>query len=205
MGGQIQYDFANDPTSETTPAPDTNLGSRLDRLRQELGATTPHRTRSDLERLTLMAQDLDLRDTDLQEKVEEIRAEREVIDLADRIARLGLPIVEPLDSLPPGERCHFVTPVQFGRRRTDQGGHLELTSERLRFRGVLDLGVVWSEVSTVERDGHNIIVSLVDSRRELRFCCHCTGESARGVVIARRLARAAAARRGEGAGARDPV
>src|SRR5688572_5080249 len=33
------------------------------------------------------------------------------------------------------DACHFLAPVRCGRRRTDQFGHLELTTERLRFHG----------------------------------------------------------------------
>ena len=122
------------------------------------------------------------------EELDEVRAIVETRDFADRIAREGLPVIESLDPLPPYERCHFVTPVRFGRRRSDQCGHLELTSVRLKFHGALDVSVSWAEVGSVERTGHEIGVSLVHSPRVLRFCCHAISEAARGTVIARQLA-----------------
>jgi len=118
----------------------------------------------------------------------EERAAIEAADFGHRIAREGLPVVEALDRLSPGEQAHFVTPVRFGRRRSDQCGHLELTSSRLRFHGALDIGVAWSEVATVEREGHEIVVSLATSRKVLRFSCYAATEAARGVLIARCLA-----------------
>jgi hypothetical protein len=88
----------------------------------------------------------------------------------------------------PGDPCHFATRVRFGRRRNDQVGHLELTSGRLKFHGALDLSVVWTEIATVERDGRDIVVSLIDSRRVLRFSCPALEDAARGAVVARHLA-----------------
>lgn len=120
----------------------------------------------------------------------EQRAARETIDLRDRIARQGLPVVDSTGRLPPDEHAHFVTPVRFGRRRSDQCGHLELTSARIRFRGALDVGVAWSEVESVERDGHDIVVSLAASPKVLRFSCYAAVEAARGALIAQELAAA---------------
>ena len=103
-----------------------------------------------------------------------------------------VPVIESLESLPPHEQCHLITPVRFGRRRSDQCGHLELTSARLKFHGVLDVSVSWSEVVTVERTGHEVGVVLAHNPRVLRFCCHAISEAARATLIARHLAAGAA-------------
>ncbi|MBI3048808.1 MAG: hypothetical protein HYY76_10920 [Acidobacteria bacterium] len=71
--------------------------------------------------------------------------------------------------------------------RTDQCGHLELTSERLRFHGALDVSVAWSEVAAVERVSPELVVSLATSPRVLRFSCYAAPEAARGLLIVRRL------------------
>lgn len=120
----------------------------------------------------------------------ELRAAQETTAFADRLASQGLPVVDPIGRLPADERAHFVTPVRFGRRRGDQCGHLELTNARLRFLGALDVGVAWSEVESVDRTGHEIIVSLATSPRVLRFSCYAATEAARGTLIARQLAGA---------------
>ena len=99
----------------------------------------------------------------------------------------GERVVISLDPLPAGERCHFAAPVRFGRRRGDQIGHVELTTSWLRFHGALDMSVVWSEVAWIERDGRDILVSLLESRRVLRFCCHSPEEAARGASVAQPL------------------
>lgn len=122
---------------------------------------------------------------------DETAIQSETTDLANRM-RLGeLPIAKAPDPLAPGDQCHYVTPVRFGRRRCDQYGHVVLTSGWLKFRGTLDLSVTWSEVADVQRAAREIVVTLEDSRRLLRFSCHSEVEAARGVVIAQYLAQSA--------------
>lgn len=186
MNGQNQYAASGALTSEATRGGE--LASRLDGFRQEVRALGPHPSRADVERLLAVARDLHLRDEDLHEELSELLAGIETLDFADRIAREGLPVVEAPERLPPEEQPHFVTPVRFGRRRSDQCGHLELTNARLRFHGALDVGVAWSEVAAVERTGHEILVSLASSRKLLRFSCYAATEAARGTLIARHLA-----------------
>jgi hypothetical protein len=139
-----------------------------------------------------MSRELHLQDDTISDELAEIRASFEGLDLADRIARGELPLVVSLQPLPQGDTCHFVTPVRFGRRRADQFGHLELTTSWLRVHGALDVSVVWQAIAGVQRNGRDIIVSLVDSRRMLRFCCHALSEAARGAVVATYLANVAA-------------
>ncbi len=115
----------------------------------------------------------------------------EISELSTRLRRGELPIAKAPDPLAPGDQCHFVTPVRFGRRRADQYGHVVLTSGWLKFRGTLDLSVTWSEIAQVERLAREIVVSLQDSRRLLRFSCHSEAEAARGVAIAQHLAQSA--------------
>jgi hypothetical protein len=143
-------------------------------------------------RLIERARELDLRDDDIQSELHEIQVALDALDFADRLALDGLPIVPSVDRLPAGERCHFTTPVRFGRRRADQIGHIEMTSSWLKFHGALDMSVVWSEVAQVERDGRDILVSLLASRRALRFSCPAPEDAARGASIARALIAGAA-------------
>ena len=112
-------------------------------------------------------------------------------EFAKRIRRGDLPVVKTPEPLAPGDQCHFVTPVRFGRRRSDQYGHILLTSGWLKFRGTLDLSLTWSEVASVQRAAREIIVSLEDSRRLLRFSCHSEAEAGRGVLIAEHLTQSA--------------
>jgi hypothetical protein len=143
--------------------------------------------RPTLIRLIERARELGLRDEEILLELHEIRVALEALDFAERLSLEGLPVVPAVDPLPPGEQCHFAIPVRFGRRRGDQIGHVELTTSWLKFHGALDMSVVWSEVSSVERDGRDIIVSLLDSRRVLRFCCHSAEEAARGASVAQHL------------------
>jgi hypothetical protein len=114
-------------------------------------------------------------------------------ELLAYLQRGELPKVTAPDPLAPGDECHFVTPVRFGRRRVDQYGHVVLTSGWLKFRGTVDLSAAWDEIAHVQRHGREMVVSLRDSRRLLRFSCHCEGEATRGVLIAEYLAQSAQA------------
>jgi len=112
-------------------------------------------------------------------------------ELVARLGRGELPSVQAPDPLAPGDECHFVTPVRFGRRRADQYGHMVLTSGWLKFRGTVDVSVTWGEVADVQRARREVVVSLRDSRRLLRFSCHSEPEAARGVLIAQHLTQSA--------------
>ena len=170
-----------------TPAPPSDGAVRLGTFRHEVRRAGRQPDRATLLRLIDRARELGLRDEEILLELHEIRVALEALDYAERLTIDGLPIVSSIDRLPPGEHCHFATPVRFGRRRGDQIGHVELTSGRLKFHGALDLSVVWSEVTSIERDGRDIIVALADSRRVLRFCCHSAEEAARGASVARHL------------------
>jgi hypothetical protein len=93
------------------------------------------------------------------------------------------------------DSCHFTCPVRFGRRRADHIGHLALETERLQFRGAIDLNVAWADIASVRHDDRDILVTLRDSPRVLRFSCHSDVEAERGAAIAQRLAESA---RGDG-------
>ena len=57
--------------------------------------------------------------------------------------------------------------------------------------GTIDVSVTWDEVAEVQRIGREIVVSLRDSRRLLRFSCHSDSEAVRGALIAEHLAQSA--------------
>jgi hypothetical protein len=187
VNGQIQYGNNRVLTSGGTPAPPQEGAIRLGTFRHEVRRAGRQPNRETLLRLVERARELGLRDEEILLELHEIRVTLEALDFAERLSLEGLPVVPAVNPLPPGELCHFAIPVRFGRRRGDQIGHVELTSSWLKFHGALDMSVVWSEVSSVERDGRDIIVSLVDSRRVLRFCCHSAEEAARGASVAQHL------------------
>jgi hypothetical protein len=166
------------------------LSRRLGQFRHALNGIGDEPTRGDLEGLQQYARSLQLRDEEIAGELVSIRASLDALDLAARLERGDLPVV-PVPGLAPGDTCHFAAAVRFGRRRADQFGHLALTRGWLKFRGGFDISVAWSEVSNVERAGAEIIVSLNESRRLLRFACQTTSDAARGGILAQHLARVA--------------
>jgi hypothetical protein len=167
------------------------LVRRLAQFRHEMNVIEDNPSRSALERMIARAAELDLRDEEVAEELAQLRACLDALTLKEALTRGEFPAAEPPDPLPPGERCLFVSPVRFGRRRSDQFGHLLLTSSWLKFRGALDLSVTWSEVASVTPVRRDIDAALQDSHRSLRFSCQSIAEAARGGVIAEHLAHAA--------------
>lgn len=175
----------------TLPSPSERAGAELARrlglFRHEVNTIGDQPTRADLEALLALARDLELRDEEISDELEQIHASLEAVDLAGKLAREPLPVVTSMEPLAPGDVCHFVTPVRFGRRRSDQFGHLSLTSGWLKFRGALDISLAWTEIADVQRAGRDLIVSLNNSKRTLRFSCNEINEAARAGVLAQHL------------------
>jgi hypothetical protein len=197
VNGQIQYGLFRPMTSPMTrePVPATpELPRRLATFRHEVRLAASHLTREGIDRVMALAGDLNLEEHDIQEELEEIRACADALALADDISRGTMPVVAPQEPLPAGDVCHFATPVRFGRRRTDQFGHLELTNGWLKFRAALDVSVAWSEVLQARRTSREVVVTLVDSTRLLRFWCPCVADAARATVLAEHFAQLARSR-----------
>jgi hypothetical protein len=82
---------------------------------------------------------------------------------------------------------HFTIPVRFGRRKTDQVGHLVLTTAALNFRGTVDMSVLWTQVARIDRADTELVIALYETRRILRFCCFGEEEAARASAIGNHL------------------
>lgn len=189
VNGQIQYGAADPMTSAATHA--TGDSERIRRLRQfrhAIAAAGERPSRLDLARIRQLAHDLYISDAEISEELALLRALEDGTYLYEQIARGDVPVVASVGPLAPGDDCHFVSAVRFGRRRSDHYGHLLLTSGWIKFRGALDSSVPWTDVADVQRSMRDIIVSLQDSRRVLRFACPSIDEAVRGTIIAQHLA-----------------
>ena len=117
-----------------------------------------------------------------------IQATIEALTLGEQIARGEMPIAETTTPLAEDERCHFAGAARFGRRRSDHVGHLVLTGTWLRFHGVLDVSVAWRHISGVQRVDRDVLITLADSPRLMRFSCVSIRDAVRAAVIAEHLA-----------------
>jgi hypothetical protein len=166
------------------------LVRRLAQFRHELHAIGDAPTHAALDALVLRAKELGLRDEEVAQELAQLRACADAVDLKTQLSRGEMPIAESPEPLSAGDVCYFVSAVRFGRRRSDQFGHLVLTKGWLKFRGALDISVAWTEIANVRRDGREIVIGLQDSNRVLRFSCQSVTEAARGGVIAEHLSHA---------------
>lgn len=167
------------------------LVRRLAQFRHELRSTGDAPSQATLEGLLQRADELRLPENEIGQELAEIRARLEALDVTEQLLRAEMPVAEAPLPLALGDTCHFACAVRFGRRRSDQFGHLVLSAGSLKFLGALDLSVAWSEIASVARNGRDLVVTLRHSHRVLRLSCHSPSEAARGGVIAEHLARAA--------------
>jgi hypothetical protein len=98
-------------------------------------------------------------------------------------------VTTPLQTATPVDdgRRHLELPVRFGRRKTDQVGHLVFTSAWLQFRGTVDVSISWSEVARIDHTGPDLVVFLHGTQRTLQFCCQSNDDAVRACVTATHL------------------
>jgi hypothetical protein len=164
------------------------LTHRLAQFRHELNAIGDAPGRLALERLIARVAELGLREDEVSDELAQLRASLDALDLKESLAQGELPFAETPDFVAPGEACHFVCAVRFGRRRADQFGHLVMSPARLEFRGVVDVSAAWSDIASVRRAGRELLIVLREKERVLRFSCQSHADAARGGVIADHLA-----------------
>jgi hypothetical protein len=185
MNGQIQYGSTSTLTTELTVV--TPGDRRLEQFRAAVRQVADRPVRADLDALVQLATTLGLESGQIAAELLLIEAWREGIELSERVARGELPVV-PAEVPTPGRTpCHFTSAARFGRRRSDQCGHLMFTTLAIEFLGALDVSIQWSEVAHVSRAGREIVITLHDSQRGLRFLCSTVSEAVRAYVLAHYL------------------
>jgi hypothetical protein len=91
-------------------------------------------------------------------------------------------------ALPGDELSHLAIPVRFGRRKTDQVGHLIFAGRSLLFHGTVDMRISWSEVSRIDHTGRDLVVAFHGTQRTMRFCCQSDEEAMQAGVLGAHLA-----------------
>jgi hypothetical protein len=86
------------------------------------------------------------------------------------------------------DSSHLTIPVRFGRRKTDQVGHLVFAGTSLRFHGTVDMRIAWSEVSRIDHAAQDLVVSFHGTQRTMRFCCQSEEEALQASVLGAHLA-----------------
>jgi hypothetical protein len=167
------------------------LATRVARFRHAVNAIGDAPTRLQLTAVLDLARELNVSEQDVTDDFERVRASLAALTLAEEIAAGHIPVVPMTGAMTPGAVGHFQAPVRLGRRRSDQLGELMMTPDQLTFRGPTELTVAWTQVANVQRAGADLIVTLADRDRSLRFSCDSVDHAARGGVIAEHLQRSA--------------
>jgi hypothetical protein len=167
------------------------LAIRVARFRHAVNAIGDAPTRLQLIAVLDLARELNLSEQDIADDLVRVRASLAALTLTEEIAAGRMPLIQMTAARRAGSVGHFQASARLGRRRSDQFGQLMMTADRLTFHGPTDLSVGWTEVVDVERAGADLIVTLADRSRSLRFSCDSVEHAARGGVIAEHLRRSA--------------
>jgi len=168
------------------------LTSRRARFRHAVNGIGDTPTRAQLEEVVAFARGLDLREEEIADDLDRVRASMAALTLLEEISVGQLPVVAMDPPLRSGGTCHFLAPVCCGRRRSDEHGHLQLTTDWLRFTGPVDASVAWSQVIGIQRAGTDLIVTIEGRHGMFRFTFRSVEEAARCGVIAGHLRALAA-------------
>jgi hypothetical protein len=160
-------------------------------FRHELNMLGDTPTTAALTAMLRRAEMLGLEHGTIGDDLDRIHAALAALTLSEQIARGELPTAETTYPIAGGDRCHFAGAARFGRRKSDHVGHLVLTGAWLQFHGALDVSVAWTLVEGVQRADGDVLITMTDSKRLLRFSCVSLRDAVGAAVIAEHLARRA--------------
>lgn len=177
---------------------------RLDAFHQEVAAACDAADGSTLERLLARRVELGLGEDEAAIEIEMLEGLRDFVLFRAGVEREGLPVLDTQHRVLGADRCHFWT-AAFPPDRVESGGKLFLTGTRLVFLGGGVQAVPWHAVSTIGRDGRDLVFVVPSRDAVFRFRCNAFGEAMRGQYVAERLlaenrARRAAPQGGAAAG-----
>ena len=137
-------------------------------------------------------------------EIEMLEGLRDFLAFRAEVERDGLPVLDTQHRVLGADRCHFWTPA-FLPDQVEAGGKLFLTGTRLVFLGGGVQAAPWHAVSTITRDGRDLVAAVPSRGAVLRFRCNAYGEAMRALYVAERLLAESRARRAAPPGGPAPV
>jgi hypothetical protein len=128
-----------------------------------------------------------LADDDVELEVEALQGAVDLIDLRERVARDGLPIVPHQHKSLGGERCHFIASVSLADETSQRSGRLFLTETRLAFVSTPLVALPWGAIAALKEDGRDLIVVAPGRGALHRFRCNSFSDARCGRWLAERL------------------
>jgi hypothetical protein len=110
--------------------------------------------------------------TKVRDHLQAIEAAQAILHLKQKTAsREELPVIPDAAGIAGGDTPHFAAKVLFDKRGpNDERGTLMLTDRRVLFQGTKLSSVAWTKVSSVTRDGLNLLVQREDRQTPWIFC-----------------------------------
>jgi hypothetical protein len=128
-----------------------------------------------------------LADDDVELEVEALQGARDLLDLQDRVAREGLPVVPHQHKTLAGERCAFIASVSLADDAAQRTGRLFLTEKRLVFVATPLVALPWGAINRIVDDGRDLIVAAPGRGALHRFRCNSFADARCGRWLAERL------------------
>ena len=177
---------------------------RLAAFHQEVAAACDATDAAAVERLLARRAELGLTEDEAAIEIEMLEGLREFVEFRTETERNGLPVLDTRHRVLGADRCHFWTPA-FLPDQVEAGGKLFLTGTRLVFLGGGVQATPWHAVSTITRDGRDLVAAVPSRGAVLRFRCNAYGEAMRALYVAERLLAESRARRAAPPGGPAPV
>ena len=177
---------------------------RLDTLHQEAAAACEAGDPAAVDRLLARRAELGLTEDEAAIEIEMLKGLRDFLAFRAEVERGGLPVLDTQHRVLGADRCHFWTPA-FPPDQVESSGKLFLTGTRLVFLGGGVQAAPWHAVSTITRDGRDLVAVVPSRGAVLRFRCNAYGEAMRALYVAERLLVANRARRAAPPGGPAPV
>lgn len=144
--------------------------------------------RASLEAVRHPSAGLDLAEEDVELETEMVQGALEALDLGERVAREGLPLLTHQHKALGDDRCHFVASAFLADDVGHRTGRLFFTNRRLLFLASPVLSLPWSRIALLQDDARDILVKTVGGAGEVyRLRCNSFSDARCGIVIAQAL------------------
>jgi hypothetical protein len=128
-----------------------------------------------------------LADDDVEIEIEAVQGAIDLLELQDRVARDGLPVVPHQHRALAGERCVFLASVSLADDGAQRTGRLFLTDKRLVFVATPMVSLPWGAIQRVAEDQRDLVVVAPGRGALHRFRCNSFADARCGRWLADRL------------------
>lgn len=128
-----------------------------------------------------------LGDDDVELEVEALHGAIDLLDLQERVAREGLPVVPHQHKALAGDQCAFIASVSLADDAAQRTGRLFLTDKRLVFVATPLVSLPWGAIARIADDQRDLVIVAPGRGVMHRFRCNSFADARCGRWLAERL------------------